>query len=453
MGSTAQETASIFEHVANVAWITQLPCTVWHYALKLGRTKHHHFLEAFHAIVAQHYLAVVLLMQQPTSGAPTLPATIMLTHCALFAPCALHTHMQHWINGAHVYAILLLAGVTTLQHPTHLATCGAWSFSPQFLVSLVGNPCLLFIAGAADEQLIVIANGAPRAKGRLLANDATHHVFRTKRERQRVSALTKRGGGVGHHHSLNMNRPVPKDVVRLILRFLAHPFDARGLLGTNKFWRSAMTTHYQAVSRRELTNVFRVPIDHSFAVVKMQVKYAPAEAVVVLDVLWSHFQLLAPQRAKKKIAYFDALIPLDKIDADIKDRDAEILKKHWGVGRRSVSAVITDENWTRLMREKLVKRREKLRAQTNIEALKKDWQLVQGKYDRLKAQIDGYYAKSGGLGSWKPLDRDLRFLADYPQVYGEAKKRMLESKKVYDEAVKVKDKLIAKKLRIESKIK
>jgi len=188
-------------------------------------------------------------------------------------------------------------------------------------------------------------------------------------------------------------------------------------------------------------------------VIKLQVKDAPAAAVVVLHMLWTHMELLGPQREKKKLLYLDAAGPLKNIEEAIKVRDEEIKLGKWGVGRRGTSAVITHENWTRLMRENLVKRQAKLKKKTDIDALKKAYDVVQGQFDRLKAQIETYYARTGALGRIRPLDKDLAFLARYPVVYAHAKKRLCDTQKAHEEAISYIDALQSKKKRIKAKVK
>jgi len=251
-----------------------------------------------------------------------------------------------------------------------------------------------------------------------------------------------------------MNAWVARDVVRLIFRYVGGPYEARGLLWTNRFWRAALVSEYEAVSRPWLWVWNRVPKDHTIAVIKWQVQNASPTTVVVLHVLWTCMERLVPELARVHGLYKAVADPLAKAETKMRQRTFEVTHKQWGLGRKASTSTqtLSSEDWTKKMQKQATKKYEKLRDANDVEPLRVQWMRMQRQHDALALTIAKYYEANGDIGSLKPPPNlhggDLAFLAEYPHERGEVKKRICDTEQAHQRALEEERALSAKYSRV-----
>lgn len=238
---------------------------------------------------------------------------------------------------------------------------------------------------------------------------------------------------------------IARDVVRLILRYIPDPFAGRGLLGTNRFWRDAAAQYYQAASRKALCTPSRVPLYYTLAVIEQQVAQAPAHVVVWLDVLWRISSIASYEAIRLQGLYQAVAGPLQKAETKLKQRQAEVAAREWGVGRRGNREGLSDEDWTRGMLNKALKFYDKLHNDNGrIKEIQQQHQAAQKRSDRLLRHIMAYYEPNGAIGCWRPADANLCFLADYPQERLRVKRKVSDTNSAYEAALAEERALTAK---------
>lgn len=227
-----------------------------------------------------------------------------------------------------------------------------------------------------------------------------------------------------------------RDVVRLILRHLRNPYEARGLLGANRFWREAAIAYYESGSRAALQCITRVPTYHSLQVVCEQVTHAPAATVVILDMLWTTYEQVHADSLRLGGLYSHQAAVMRDAENKVEQRKQQIVNRQWGVKRaksRRLNAE-SDEDWTRRMLSKAEKNLEKMKATSTLATVQKQWQARSDQAYGLRALIDSHYEQGGAIGSYQPAGQPWRFLAEYPQLQRGVKRRVRETLMAHEAA-------------------
>jgi len=235
-----------------------------------------------------------------------------------------------------------------------------------------------------------------------------------------------------------MNGRVSKDVTRLILRYLATAYDARGLLGANHFWRQAVISYYEAAARTSLQMPQRLPLYHSLPVIRAQVERAPAANVVLLDVFWTRYDVLARDVDRLCNAYHKLNNVVNHAARKVTERTQQVQQGRWGYKRtRSRQANSeTDEAWTRRMLVRAEKKYETIKAANDVDACFQKWQTQHKQLERLREHISTCYeAGSVVSAAYQPSEEPLRFMAQYPHTRRAIKRRLEETHAEHERAL------------------